>query len=204
MTPRAALLLLFAATVGAAPALAQQQGTSRVAIETEAGKITVALDVAHAPITSCNFLQYVRARAYDEGIFYRSVHKTSTRVSSVPIEVVQAGARKEAENRFAPIQLETTQKTGLTHRAGAISMARSSADSATSSFFIVVEDSPELNFAGRRNADGQGFAAFGYVTEGMDVVRTIHARPEQGEAIVTPVKIAVVRMLDGWPKACSG
>jgi peptidyl-prolyl cis-trans isomerase A (cyclophilin A) len=193
----AALALMFAAATASA---ATQQ--PRVAINTALGKITVAVDVAHAPVTACNFLRYVRAGAYSEGLFYRTVHKESTKISPVPIEVVQAGARKDAENAFPPIAIETTQKTGLTHRAGAISMARSTPDSATSSFFIVAEDSPALDFGGKRNADGQGFAAFGYVVDGMDVVRAIHRLPDQGEAIVQPPRISAIQLLDPWPPAC--
>ncbi|GIL39445.1 peptidylprolyl isomerase [Roseiterribacter gracilis] len=191
--------LLFAATTASAQ---NQQPNARVEIHTDAGKIRIVLDALHAPITSCNFLRYVRAGAYNGGLFYRTVHKTSTKISPVPIEVIQAGARKEAENWFGPIALETTQKTGLHHHAGAISMARSDPNSATSSFFIVVEDSVALDFGGMRNTDGQGFAAFGSVIDGMDVVRAIHASPDQGEAIVQPVKMNSVTLIDPWPKNC--
>jgi peptidyl-prolyl cis-trans isomerase A (cyclophilin A) len=198
---RLAALLFLVATSATAQ---NQQPNARVAINTDAGKITVVLDVLHAGTTSCNFLRYVRAGAYNGGLFYRAVHKESAKISPIPIEVVQAGARKEVENSFPPIPLETTQKTGLHHRAGAISMARGDPNSATSSFFIVAGDSPALDFGGLRNTDGQGFAAFGYVIEGMEVVRAIHALPEQGEAIITPAKIGSVQLLDAWPQSCGG
>ena len=86
--------------------------------------------------------------------------------------------------------------TGLKHVDGAISMARAKPGSATSSFFICVNDQPELDFGGKRNPDGQGFAAFGRVVKGMDVVRAIQALPAQGQQLAPPVKIISVRRID--------
>jgi peptidyl-prolyl cis-trans isomerase A (cyclophilin A) len=105
------------------------------------------------------------------------------------IEVIQASALKEHENEFGKISLERTNKTGLRHLVGTISMARDEADTATSDFFICVGDQPELDFGGKRNPDGQGFAAFGKVIDGMDVVRKIQQSPANGQKLTPPIKI---------------
>ncbi len=94
-----------------------------------------------------------------------------------------------------PIPLERTSVTGLTHADGALSMARDGPDTATSDFFLCVGPQPELDFGGRRNPDGQGFAAFGRVVAGMDVVRKIHAAPADGQALSPPVAILSARRL---------
>ena len=99
----------------------------------------------------------------------------------------KAGARKPA------IALERTSVTGLRHRDGALSMARSGPDTAQSSFFICINDQPSLDFGGQRNKDGQGFAAFGRVTRGMDVVRRIQASPAEKQALSPPIAIVRVR-----------
>ena len=87
------------------------------------------------------------------------------------------------------MKLERTRDTGLTHVDGAISMARDGPDTATSDFFVCVGAQPELDFGGKRNPDGQGFAAFGRVVSGMDVIRKIHAAPASGQSLAPPVKI---------------
>ena len=95
--------------------------------------------------------------------------------------MIQAGTNPDkAKDDFAPIKLERTKDTGLLHKNGVISMARDGPDTATSDFFICVGDQPELDFGGKRNPDGQGFAAFGIVTKGMDVVKKIqHAKADK-------------------------
>jgi len=165
--------------------LAQQ-----VRIETEVGDIVVELYSNKVPLTVANFLRYVDGGFYNGGSFYRTVREDNEVRKDVPIEVIQAGVHPWKERlSFPPIVLERTSFTGIHHSAGAISMARTSADSATSSFFICVRDLPSLDFAGKRNPDGQGFAAFGKVVEGMDVVRRINAARAEGQAIMPPVRI---------------
>ena len=118
--------------------------------------------------------------------------------SPVKIDVVQAGAAPAKERAdHAPIRLERTRDTGLRHVDGAISMARAEPDSATSDFFVCVGAQPELDFGGRRNPDGQGFAAFGKVVKGMDVIRRIHRAPAQGQALEPPIRILEARVLEG-------
>jgi peptidyl-prolyl cis-trans isomerase A (cyclophilin A) len=108
----------------------------------------------------------------------------------VKIEVIQAQANQGRTNEFpAPIPLERTRDTGLRHLDGTLSMARDGPDSAQDHFFICVGDQPELDFGGRRNPDGQGFAAFGKVTRGMDVLRRIQGAPADGQLLKSPVRI---------------
>jgi peptidyl-prolyl cis-trans isomerase A (cyclophilin A) len=165
------LALALCAFLGQSPASAVI-----VIFETELGSITMEIDVARAPVTAANFLKYVDGKFYDGGVVNRSVRPDNTIRKDVEIQVIQfqSDAARNRE-RFAPIPLERTTATGLRHVDGALSMARGGPDSATSSFSIMVGDQFELDFGGKRNADGQGFAVFGRVTAGMDVVKKIHA-----------------------------
>lgn len=168
------------------PALAQ-----KVRMETELGVVEVELDAARAPVTVANFLKYVDGGHYDGGAFHRTVKMDNQPQNKIRIEVVQAGAVKGKE--FAPIALERTKQTGLKHVDGAISMARSGPDTATSDFFICIGDQPSLDFGGMRNPDGQGFAAFGKVVKGMDVVKKIQQAPAEGQTLKPPVRILRVK-----------
>ncbi|MFM8360723.1 MAG: peptidylprolyl isomerase, partial [Verrucomicrobiota bacterium] len=110
--------------------------------------------------------------------------------AAVKISVIQAQAHPaRATDYFPPIPLERTRDTGLRHRDGTVSMARDGPDTARDHFFICVGDQPELDFGGRRNPDGQGFAAFGRVTRGMDLVRRIQGGAAEGQTLVQPVRI---------------
>jgi peptidyl-prolyl cis-trans isomerase A (cyclophilin A) len=147
-----------------------------VVLQTELGAITVEVDMARAPVTATNFLKYVDGKFYDIGVANRSVRPDNTTRKDIPIQVVQFQSDPaRRRDLFPPIPLERTSVTGLKHTDGALSMARSGPDTAQTSFFIAVGDQPSLDFGGARNADGQGFAVFGRVIEGMDVVRKIHA-----------------------------
>ena len=106
------------------------------------------------------------------------------------IQVIQAAANSAKSNEFLPpIQIERTCDTGLKHLEGTISMARAEPDSGQHNFFICIGDQPELDFGGKRNPDGQGFAAFGKVTKGMDVVRRIQGAPAEGQALTPMIRI---------------
>ena len=177
----------------AACAVTEDRTPIDVRIETSGGDIEARLELDAAPITVCNFLRYARGGHYDGGRIFRTVRSGSGIGNPVPIDVIQSAAREgEEHDAFGPIPLERTSVTGLTHEAGALSMARWGPDTATSSFSIVVEPSPTMDFGGTRNADGQGFAVFGYVTQGMELVRAIHAAPADGEMLTHP--IAITRM----------
>jgi arylsulfatase A-like enzyme/cyclophilin family peptidyl-prolyl cis-trans isomerase len=162
----------------------------RVLIETAVGQIEVALDADAAPNTVTNFLRYVSAGLYDGGTFHRAVTLGNQPDNKVRIEVVQAAANAARTNEFfPPIPLARTRDTGLKHLDGTISMARDGPDTAQDEFFICIGDQPELDFGGKRNPDGQGFAAFGRVTKGLDVVRRIQAAPADGQKLAPPIRI---------------
>jgi len=181
---------LFIAVATAASLAAAEN--PKVVIKTEVGEITVEVYADKAPVTAANFLKYVEAMLYDGTVFHRTVTLASPRNRPVQIEVIQGG-QVAGEKSFPAIPLERTSDTGVKHVDGAISMARSGPDTATSSFFICVGDQPELDFGGKRNADGQGFAAFGRVVAGMDVVLKIHASPvNESEQLSPPIKISAV------------
>lgn len=161
---------------------------TRVRLDTELGPVEVFLYGARAPISTCNFLRYVVAHRYDGARFFRSV-RSDEPGAMVPISVLQADIAESSSQRFSPIPLERTSESGLRHLATTISMARGTPDSATSSFFISLDTQPALDFGGARNADGQGFAAFGRVVCGMNVVREIWRRPAPEERLTSPVLI---------------
>jgi len=163
---------------------------------TDLGDFEVAVDTARAPATAANFLKYVDGGFYNGGVFHRTVKLDNQPGKNVLIEVVQAGANPSSGTGFPAIALERTNKTGITHRNGTISMARDAADTATSDFFICINDQPSLDFGGKRNPDGQGFAAFGNVVSGMDVVRKIQAAPADGQKLTPPVRILSAKRKD--------
>ncbi|MCA9289699.1 MAG: peptidylprolyl isomerase, partial [Phycisphaerales bacterium] len=168
----------------------------RVRMTTELGEIDFEIDLARAPGTAANFLRYVDAGRYDGGRFHRTVRPDTEVRQDVPIEVVQGGvAPGKSDADFAPIPLERTVATGLRHLDGTLSMARDGPDTATSDFFVCIGDQPLLDFGGARNPDGQGFAAFGRVVHGMEVVRAIQAAPADGQSLAPPVTIRTVRRL---------
>jgi peptidyl-prolyl cis-trans isomerase A (cyclophilin A) len=176
-----------AQSIAARPVEAQQ--LPRVVIHTELGDIEVEVDSIHAPRTAANFLRYVDLGFYRFGRFHRTVRDDNQPGSKVKIAVVQAGLDSLRVKDFPPIALERTSLTKLSHKDGTISMARDGPDTATSDFFICVGDQPSLDFGGKRNADGQGFAAFGRVVLGMDVVRKIQQSPASAQALEPPVRI---------------
>jgi peptidyl-prolyl cis-trans isomerase A (cyclophilin A) len=187
------VLLLCLAVDTAGPAVSDQAPV-RVVLETAMGEIELELDTARAPITAANFLRYVDEGHYDGGRFHRTVRLTNQPQNAVKIEVIQAGAAPpRALSAFPPIPLERTSVTGLRHADGTLSMARDGPDSAQSDFFICIGDQPSLDFGGARNPDGQGFAAFGRVVRGMEVVRKIQAAPADAQALAPPVSIVSAR-----------
>jgi peptidyl-prolyl cis-trans isomerase A (cyclophilin A) len=168
-----------------------------VIIDTEHGEIEVAIDEEHAPGTSANFLRYLDAGHYDGGQFHRTVTMQNQPNNDVKIEVIQASVNAvKGEEGFGAILLERTTTTGLEHKDGAISMARGEPDSATSSFFFCIGEQPELDFGDKRNPDDQGFAAFGMVVRGMDVVKTIQMSPHEEQRLEPPVRIRSIRRRD--------
>lgn len=162
-----------------APIVEASAAVTLVRVDTEMGAFVIAVDSAVAPVTVANFLAHVDAGQLDGGSVYRIVTLSNQPPQTKHrIEVVQWG-RKQGDDTPAPlppIAHETTAQTGLKHRDMTVSMARSTPGSASAEFFICIGDQPSLDFGGGRNPDGQGFAAFGQVVAGQDVVRAIHAR----------------------------
>ena len=182
--------LLAQAASTPAPAAEVQADLVPVAIDTSLGRIVVAVDRTHAPVTAANFLHYVDAHRLDGESFYRAMHSQTS-------NLIQGGVRSDARKLYPPIAHEPTSQTGLKNVAGAISMANGGAGTARADFFILIDDVPAFD-AGGPGGDDVGFAAFGHVVEGMDVVKKIYDAPlsatrgegaMQGQMLDPPVKI---------------
>ncbi len=197
------LALIFALLPGLAAALPANRptpGATRVAIETTVGTITVAVDNRRAPRTSANFLAYVDDGRFDGVTFYRAAR----RKSDPKLGLIQGGIDTDARRALPPIPHEPTTKTGIRHLDATLSMARPNrADSAMGNFFITVGPTPNMDARG----DYIGYAAFGHVVAGMDVVKRIlsvptccGSGPMRGQMIVKPITIIRARRLDGTPR----
>ncbi|MHA6721236.1 peptidylprolyl isomerase [Sphingomonas sp. RS6] len=195
-----AALALLALSNAPVPAAAPEPGTVRVRLVTSAGAITVALDARHAPKTVANFLAYVDDGRFDGTNFYR----TARRKGNPAMGFIQGGIGTDARRMLDPLALEPTSQTGIRHTSGTISMAHGpNPDSANGNFSIMVGDNPGLDARGGY----RGFAAFGHVIAGMDVVKRILAMPSgggrdvmRGQMILKPVTILRAERLDGVAK----
>jgi peptidyl-prolyl cis-trans isomerase A (cyclophilin A) len=167
----------------------------QVMIETEFGNIQIELYPALAPITVLNFLRYVDENRFEGACFYRVVRMDNQPNNPIKIEVIQGGLKDdEHPQSLAPILHENTEQTGILHQDGVISMVRNEPGSASSDFFICINDQPELDFGGKRNPDGVGFAAFGKVLKGMNVVRKIQTMSDDGQYLVQDVRMKVKKI----------
>jgi peptidyl-prolyl cis-trans isomerase A (cyclophilin A) len=181
-----------------AAAPAPKFATVRVAMQTTEGLILLELEKERAPITTANFLKYVDQKRWDGVTFYRA-----TTIAKDPLlGLIQGGARNDPKRLLPPIAHEPTSKTGLSNSDGAISMARGKPGSANADFFIIIGDMSSLNADPKAAGDNLGFAAFGRVVEGMDVVRRILAAPTsptlgagimKGQMLAKPVKVVSAR-----------
>nr|WP_317892763.1 peptidylprolyl isomerase [uncultured Sphingomonas sp.] len=196
-------LLLLMAALCAAPALAQTPAaappaaeTARVKVETSEGSIVLELEKARAPITTANFLRYVDEKRLDGTVFYRTVRVTPT------FGFVQFGVQNAPKRVLPPIKHEPTTQTGVRHVDGAISIARLAPGTAQGDFTISVGAQPSLDADPSREGDNLGYAAFGRVVEGMEVVHRILNAPVsegghfKGEMIADPVRILSARRID--------
>jgi peptidyl-prolyl cis-trans isomerase A (cyclophilin A) len=156
------------------------------------GDIKVEIYEEKAPITSANFLKYVDEGLYDGTTFFRTVTMDNQPNSPVKIEVIQGG-QVPKDKEYVPIKLERTTLTGVKHVDGAISMGRFKPNSAKSSFYFCIGDWPSLDYQGERNPDRQGFAAFGMVVEGMDVIRKIQVEPYEEQRLTPPIEITSIK-----------
>ncbi|MEM6626019.1 MAG: peptidylprolyl isomerase [Pseudomonadota bacterium] len=202
----AALATRLLLTILAALALANCSTTidtrPLVALETPKGVIVMAIETEAAPITAENFLAYVDGGLFEGAEFYRAVTPDND-PNPAAITVLQGGLNSN-DDPLPPIRHEPTVITRLTHSDGAVSMARLEPGTAGSEFFISIGDNPELDFGGARNPDGHGFAVFGQVIQGMDVVHAIHAAPRglpteddyfPGQLLDPPVRILGVNRI---------
>lgn len=166
------------------------QDLPRVMIKTALGEFVAEVDTVRAPLTANNFLDHVNRGTYDGAVFYRVVRLDNQPNNDVKIEVIQGGLKDDEKiDRISPIEHETTEFSGILHKDGTLSMARYTPGTASTEFFICIGDQPELDFGGRRNPDGQGFAAFGKVVSGMEVVRNIQRLKDEDQMLIDPVKI---------------
>lgn len=162
----------------------------QILIKTELGIITVELYPDKAPITVANFLKYIKEQRLDSATFYRTVTMDNQPGNDIKIKVIQGGLYDDNHPKaLPPIKHETTQTTGILHKDGVVSMARNEPGTATCEFFICIGDQPSLDYGGKRNPDGQGFAAFGKVIKGMDVVHKIQQSPADGQWLKPRIKI---------------
>jgi peptidyl-prolyl cis-trans isomerase A (cyclophilin A) len=182
------------AAAGHKAAPAATPDVARVRVETEAGPIVLELDGRRAPLTTANFLAYVDQHRFDGTSFYRAARTPGAQGRGF----IQGGIRRNYRLMLAPVAHEPTSTTGLRHLDGTISMARTDPGSAMGNFFITVGAMPQMDAHGR----DQGFAAFGRVAEGMDVVRRILAAPTvanagsgamRGQMIAAPIRIVSAR-----------
>jgi peptidyl-prolyl cis-trans isomerase A (cyclophilin A) len=174
---------------------ASGQAHPRVRIHTDLGDVTVEVLADKAPVTAANFLRYVDEGRYAGAAFYR-IRKDPAVPFQATTGIVQGGQWYGDSTRLLPpIPLESTRQTGLKHVDGAVSMARfGPPNSARSEFFFVVGDQPYLDWRDE-TPDGQGYAVFGRVEDGMDVVRRIQDLPADGERLRIPVRIlSITRM----------
>lgn len=163
-------------------------------IDTTEGKILIELYAEKAPLTVTNFLNYVDAGLYTDASFYRVTTPKNEIDRSIKIEVIQGGMKED--KNFDPIKIETTNETGILHKEGTISMARSKPNTATNNFFICINDQPELDYGGKRNPDGFGFAAFGKVIKGMNIVRKIQAGENKNQMLLKPIIIKSIKRVN--------
>jgi len=177
---RLSYLGLLFAVFAAVPVIADEASSVLVTMTTDYGEVQIELYPDKAPLSVSNFLRYVDGGHYDGSSFYRSVHYSNDN-GNPTIEVIQGGLG-DAEAPFAPIAHESTEQTGILHKDGVISMARGDVGTASSEFFVCIGDQPGLDFGAVRNPDKQGFAAFGQVVSGMDVIHAIHDLPSDAPA----------------------
>jgi peptidyl-prolyl cis-trans isomerase A (cyclophilin A) len=190
------LRLLAIAAALALPNLAHAAGLPRVEMKTDMGSITIELEVKKAPITAKNFLRYVDEKRFDNTVFYRAAPTKGTKARGF----IQGGVQHRAMRILPPIAHEPTSKTGLRHLDGTISMAREAPGTAMGDFFITVGPTPSMDAKGK----DPGYAAFGHVVKGMDVVRKIMGGKRlpnagigsmKGQYLATYVKILTARRI---------
>lgn len=209
--PFALTLALFAAPLSAqsvadeppTPGMPSEPATTQVVLETTMGEITIALETERAPITAGNFLRYVEEGRFDGTVFYRAMQ---LEWGEQPNGLIQAGTRGHPDRILPPIAHEPTNETGVLHERGSISMAMGSPGTADGDFFIVLREMSGMDGDPARPQPERraGYAAFGKVVGGMEVVEAIHAAPVdpakgegwmKGQMLAEPIEIMKARVV---------
>ena len=163
-----------------------------IIMETSLGTITLQLFLKKAPNTVKNFLSYIEQNRYNECHFYRVVHSNNQPENKILIEVIQGGLGIDKHPlELKSITHENTDQTNILHKNGTISMARLEPGTASSEFFICINDQPELDYGGKRNPDGQGFAAFGQVIKGMEIVKKIQMMDSNNQILMVSIPVHI-------------
>lgn len=186
------IFLFFSAVLLFSCHAPQNPDTPHVVIHTQAGDIEVELYPRQAPKTVAAFLSYVDSGFYKNSDFYRVLNEDNQVTGAGISKLIQGGIWRT--NHAKAVSLpgvphETTQQTHLLHTDGVISLARQAPGTATTEFFICIGDQAGFDYGGENNPDGQGYASFGKVVKGMDVVRAIYEMPEKDQSFTPPVKI---------------
>ncbi|WP_380871433.1 peptidyl-prolyl cis-trans isomerase [Sphingomonas sp. DBB INV C78] len=183
----------------ASEAPAPKPATVKVSLQTSEGLIILELEKERAPITTANFLRYVDQKRWDGANFYRSAKVAPG------FGLIQGGVRNNPSKVLPPIAHEPTTQTHLTHDEGAISMARAAPGSAAGDFFITIGSIPSMDATPDQPGDNLGFAVFGHVVQGMDLVHRILDAPTsptegegamKGQILLVPVRIITARRMD--------
>lgn len=171
-----------------------KQDSPLVEIETPLGSIELEIYEHKAPITAKHFLANIKEGVFTKACFYRVVHMDNQEGRDIKIEVIQGGLFHDSIVDHMPcIEHERTDKTGILHKDGVISMARYKPGTACTEFFICVGDQSHLDAGGLRNSDSEGFAAFGKVVKGMDIVRKIQMQKEEKQILVDCIPIISIK-----------
>ena len=170
----------------------ESENNPTIIMETSLGTITLQLFPKKAPNTVKNFLSYIEQNRYNECHFYRVVHSNNQPENKILIEVIQGGLGFDKHpSELKAIKHENTNQTKILHKNGTISMARLEPGTASSEFFICINDQPELDYGGKRNPDGQGFAAFGQVIKGMEIVKKIQMMESKDQILMVNIPVHI-------------
>ena len=183
--------VLLSILIGCRSSPSTTDGSVPLVIKTMEGNIHISVYPGKAPVSSKAFLELVDKGLYRDASFYRVMNIYNQPSDAYKAEFVQGGLwlKKGGRKDIPMIPHETTAQTGILHETGTISFARNEPGTASSEFFICVDDQPGLDYGGENNPDGQGYAAFGKVTRGMDVVRRIYEKSDTRQMLYKPVVI---------------